>query len=216
MRRILLALVLLIGAALALPPLWFRLFREPAPELPPPGRRVELASGAGVNVVEQGAGRPVVLVHGLPGTAYDWRATSAALAARGRCALWPTTAWATAGPTRALATRSRWSRTRASCSRCSPPRTCTTPRSWAGPTAGARRSWPRSATPRASARLVLVGSAGPGIEKSGPPPGVGLLFSDPVLAWLHAVPPLAHGRARLRERAGVQRRLRSPTGGFRP
>src|SRR5688500_4101468 len=86
-RRILLALLLLVFAAIALPPLWFRLFREPAPELPPPGRRVALASGVGVNVLEEGAGPPVVLVHGLPGTAYEWRETSAALAERGRRAI---------------------------------------------------------------------------------------------------------------------------------
>ena len=192
MRRILLALVLLIGAGLALPPLWFRLFREPAPELPPPGRRVELASGAGVNIVEQGEGKPVVLVHGLPGTAYDWRATSAALAARGLRALaydrvgygWSEPrvgdAFTLESNARELlellaaedlhdATVVGWS--------------------YGGGTAivAAQRD------PSRIGRLVLVGSVGPGIEQSGPPPGVGLLFSDPVLAWLHAVPPLAHG-----------------------
>ena len=83
MRRLGLALLLGVLAALALPPLWFRLFREPAPELPPPGRRVALASGVAVNVVEEGAGPAVVLVHGHPGSAYDWRVLAPALAARG-------------------------------------------------------------------------------------------------------------------------------------
>jgi pimeloyl-ACP methyl ester carboxylesterase len=191
-RRLVLALVAILVAAVAFPPLWFTLFREPVPELPPPGRRVELASGVGVNVVEEGAGAPVVLLHGLPGTAYDWRETSAALAARGLRALaydrvgygWSDTR---AGDAFTLESNARellellaaedlhdatvvgWS--------------------YGGGTAivAAQRD------PSRIGRLVLVGSAGPGIEKSGPPPGVGLLFSDPVLAWLHAVPPLAHG-----------------------
>src|SRR5688572_18559094 len=87
MRRVGLGVFLVLLAALALPPLWFRLFRDPPPELPAPGQRVVFASGIGVNVVEEGAGPAVVLVHGLPGSAYDWRPTSAALAARGRRAI---------------------------------------------------------------------------------------------------------------------------------
>ena len=191
-RRLVFALVAILVAAVALPPLWFTLFREPVPELPPPGRRVVLASGIGLNVVEQGAGAPVLLVHGLPGTAYDWRETSAALAARGLRALaydrvgygWSDTR---AGDAFTLESNARellellaagdlhdatvvgWS--------------------YGGGTAivAAQRDASRIG------RLVLVGSVGPGIETSGPPPGVGLLFSDPVLAWLHAVPPLARG-----------------------
>jgi pimeloyl-ACP methyl ester carboxylesterase len=46
-----------------------------------------LSSGVGINVVESGAGPAVVMVHGLPGSAYDWRETTAALAARGRRAI---------------------------------------------------------------------------------------------------------------------------------
>ena len=190
-RRSLLALLLVGVAALALPPLWFRLFREPAPELSPPGRRVVLASGAAVNVVEQGAGATVVLVHGLPGSAYDWRETSAALAARGVRALaydrvgygWsdPRTdgAFHFEGNARDLlellaaedlhdVTVVGWS--------------------YGGGTAlvAARRDASRIA------RLVLVGSAGPGLEATQPPAAVArIVFSAPVLAWLHAVPPLA-------------------------
>jgi non-heme chloroperoxidase len=191
MRRLALALLVVVLAALAIPPLWFTLFREPAPELPPPGRRVALASGVGVNVVEQGAGAPVVLVHGLPGSAYDWRETSAALAARGLRALaydrvgygWSDPradgAFHFEGNARDLldllaaedlrgATIVGWS--------------------YGGGTAmvAARRDASRMA------RLVLVGSAGPGLEATQPPPALArVVFSAPVLSWLHAVPPLA-------------------------
>jgi pimeloyl-ACP methyl ester carboxylesterase len=82
-RRALLLVAAGLAAALALPPLWYAVFREPAPELPPPGRRVEVAPGVGVNVIEAGAGRPVVLVHGHPGSAYDWAPLARELAARG-------------------------------------------------------------------------------------------------------------------------------------
>jgi len=39
---------------------------------PPPGEVVEIAGGVLLNVLEDGRGRPVVLVHGLGGTAYEW------------------------------------------------------------------------------------------------------------------------------------------------
>ena len=74
MRRVLLFVVLLLAAGLALPPLWYAAFPEPVPELPPAGRRVEVAPGTSVNVIETGAGRPAVLVHGHPGSARDWSA----------------------------------------------------------------------------------------------------------------------------------------------
>jgi len=83
-RRALLVVAAALVAALALPPLWYAVFREPVPELPPAGRRVEVAPGVGVNVIEAGAGRPVVLVHGHPGSAYDWAPLVRELAARGQ------------------------------------------------------------------------------------------------------------------------------------
>jgi len=190
-RRIGLALLLIVLAALVLPPLWFRLFREPVPELPPPGRRVALASGVGVNVVEQGAGKPVVLVHGLPGTAYDWRATSAALAARGLRALaYDRVGYGWSDPRRDGFTFESNARELLELLAALDLGDVTVVGwSYGGGTAivAAQRDASRIG------RLVLIGSVGPGVEQSGPPPGLRLLFSDPVLAWLHAVPPLAHG-----------------------
>ena len=86
-RHLLLALVIVIVGALALPPLWYAVLPNPVPELPPPGRRVELSRGVGVNVIEEGEGPPVVLVHGHPGSAYDWRHLMPRLAGRGLRAL---------------------------------------------------------------------------------------------------------------------------------
>jgi pimeloyl-ACP methyl ester carboxylesterase len=86
-KKLFLGLALLIALGLILPPLWFAIFPEPVPELPPAGRRVEVAPGVGVNVIERGSGRTLVLVHGQPGSAYDWIPLMDALAARGYRAL---------------------------------------------------------------------------------------------------------------------------------
>jgi pimeloyl-ACP methyl ester carboxylesterase len=198
-RRILLGLALLLLAALALPPLWFRLFREPVPELPPPGRRVELASGVGVNLVEAGVGAPVVLVHGLPGTAYSWRLTSAALAARGVRALAYDRVgygWSDPRANGAFTVASNAGELLELLAAEDLRDVTVVGWSYGGATAIAAAQRDRSRI----GRLVLVGSAGPGMEQSGPPPALAWLFSDPVLAWLHAVPPLARGL-----RAGISR-----------
>jgi len=80
-RRALLGVALL---ALLLPPLWYVAFPTAAPDLPAAGRRVEVAPGVHVNAIAAGEGPPVVLVHGHPGSAYDWAALMPELAARGR------------------------------------------------------------------------------------------------------------------------------------
>jgi len=88
MKRFLSLVLGLVIAAIALPPLWYAVFPgAAAPPLPPPGTRAMLPGEVGVNVIESGTGPPVLLSHGLPGSAYDWRETTAALAARGFRAL---------------------------------------------------------------------------------------------------------------------------------
>ncbi len=87
LRRLLLVLALLVLGAVVVPPLCSGLSSEAPPRLPAPGRRVVVANGLAVNLLEEGSGPPLVLVHGLPGTGYDWQNTSAALAARGFRAL---------------------------------------------------------------------------------------------------------------------------------
>jgi pimeloyl-ACP methyl ester carboxylesterase len=155
-----------------------------------------------VNVVLAGSGAPVVLVHGLPGCAYDWRELSRALAARGlRAIAYDRVGYGYSDPRpdggrfsveenalellgllEALdlsdATLVGWS--------------------YGGATAmaAAHRDASRMG------RMVLVGSAGPGTESSEPPPLVRLLFSRPVLAWVALVPPAARGlRASVSEAA---------------
>ncbi len=54
------------------------------PPAPPPRERiVTLSTGASVNVVDEGAGPAVVLIHGMPGSAYDWRPLPERLVAAG-------------------------------------------------------------------------------------------------------------------------------------
>jgi pimeloyl-ACP methyl ester carboxylesterase len=84
MKRSLIGVLLLVVAVIALPPLWYVVFPvDPPPDLPAAGKRVVLREGVAVNVLEAGTGPAVVLVHGLPGSAYEWRALLPELASRG-------------------------------------------------------------------------------------------------------------------------------------
>lgn len=188
MRRVLLALLALIAAAIALPPLWFKLFPAQLPALEAPERLVALASGARMHVIERGAGPTLVLVHGLPGQASEWRVTTELLAAHGRRVLAidrigyghsdaraddDFTLDANARELRELlealdlrdVTLVGWS--------------------YGGATALVLAHQDAARI----GRLVLVGSAGPGIEKRGPPSGIAGRVASAVLSWVHAVPP---------------------------
>jgi pimeloyl-ACP methyl ester carboxylesterase len=181
----------LVAAALSLPPLWFTAFPEPVAELPPAGRRVEVAPHVAVNVIEAGKGPPVVLVHGHPGSGYDWSPLMRTLAARGYRVLaydrvgygrsdgrtnGSYTVGANADELLALLAAEHlrdalvvgWS--------------------YGGGVAivAARKDASRVA------RLALVGSVGPGIEnREGPPPLLMEFIAGPGLTWLARVPPLA-------------------------
>lgn len=54
-----------------------------ASPLPPAGRPVAIASGYRLNVLDEGSGPAVMLIHGLPGSAYDWAALPAMLRSAG-------------------------------------------------------------------------------------------------------------------------------------
>ncbi len=200
MRRFLVGLVLLIAAAIALPPLWFKAFPAKLPQLPLPETFVELASGARMHAIVRGEGPPVVLVHGLPGQAGEWRATTTLLAALGRRVIAidrigyghsdaregdDFTFDANARELRELlealdlddVTAVGWS--------------------YGGGTAmTAAHQQAASGGEQRIARLVLVGSVGPGGERAEPPAIMGLLFSRPVLRWLRSIPPLGVGLQR--------------------
>lgn len=201
MRRLLLALALLLLAALVLPPLFFAALPQPAPELPPPGRRIAVGEGVSVNAVERGAGPTAVLVHGLPGCGYDWKPLVDALAERGVHALAydrvgygrssprPDDDLTVAANARELvallenedlhdATVVGWS--------------------YGGGTAIEAAGL----DPSRMGRLVLVGSAGPREDAPGEPAVQRVLFSAPVMTWMEAVPPVGAAlRATMSEEA---------------
>lgn len=191
LRRALLVLAALAAAALGLPPLWYAAFPESAPELPPPGRRVEVAPGVGVNVIEAGDGLPIVLVHGHPGCAYDWSALLRELADRGHRVL----AYDRVGYGRSDGRRDGDYTVDANARELLALLSANELRdvtlvgwSYGGGTSivAARRDDERIA------RLVLVGSVGPGIENRGAPPRLVVEFmAGPGLSWLARVPPLA-------------------------
>jgi pimeloyl-ACP methyl ester carboxylesterase len=194
MRRLLVVVLVALVAIIGLPPLYFYLFPSQPPQLPGPDQRFAVRDdGVMVNAVVKGNGPPIVLVHGLPGSGYDWAPLTDALAARGfqvfaydrigygRSDARPDDDFTIAANASDLlgllnnqdlhdATVVGWS--------------------YGGPVSieAAGRDASRIG------RLVLIGSAGPPEAKTEPPPALaGLIFSEPVLAWLHAVPPA--GRA---------------------
>jgi pimeloyl-ACP methyl ester carboxylesterase len=82
-KKTLLIVVALLILLVTVPPLWNAISPSTLPDLPAPGTKVAVRDGASVNVLEVGTGQPIVLVHGLPGTAYDWRNLTPKLAEAG-------------------------------------------------------------------------------------------------------------------------------------
>jgi len=84
MRKILLTLILLLLAAVFLPPVAADLFGwgSVSQYLPPHGRTVDIGGGRRIHLQETGDGSPIVLVPGLPSTAADWAELPEKLAAR--------------------------------------------------------------------------------------------------------------------------------------
>jgi pimeloyl-ACP methyl ester carboxylesterase len=185
---------MVLVAAIVLPPLWFSLFpADPPPTLPAAGTRIVLSDGTGLNVLDSGQGTPVVLVHGLPGSGYDWRETADALNALGLRAI----AYDRVGYGHSDARESG----------------AYTPESNAAELVGLLDAMDlRDATvvgwsyggatamsasmgrPERIRRLVLVGTAGPDSEDAQPPDPSALirfLYSDAVLEWRTAIPPLS-------------------------
>jgi pimeloyl-ACP methyl ester carboxylesterase len=183
--------VALLTVAIALPPFWYAAFPVVRPELPPAGRRVEVSSGLGVNVIEAGAGPAVVLVHGHPGNAYEWQPLMAELARRGFRAI----AYDRAGYGRSdgrptpghVTVETNASELLALLAALELRDVTLVGSSYGGATAivAAKRD------PARLARLVLVGSVGPGIETTRPklPGPLVELIAGPVLSWIESVPP---------------------------
>lgn len=83
MKRMFFWVLVVAVALLVLPPMWYGMFPEEPLQLPAPGRRISVGGGLEVNAIERGSGLPIVLVHGSPGSAYDWKPTLEGLATRG-------------------------------------------------------------------------------------------------------------------------------------
>lgn len=84
MKRLGQGFVVILLLLVAGPPLWYAAFPLPQESLPPPQTFVDLSTGNRMHVLDSGGtGAPVVLVHGLPGSAYDWRELTAPLADAG-------------------------------------------------------------------------------------------------------------------------------------
>jgi pimeloyl-ACP methyl ester carboxylesterase len=193
MRRLFVVVAVLMVALIALPPFYFRFFPVEPPRLPAQGLRVAVREGQAVNAIVKGEGPPVVLVHGLPGCAYDWAPLTDALAARGfRVIAYDRIGYGYSDP------RSDGDFSIAANARdllgllASQELSDVTVVGWSygGPVAieAAGRDAGRIG------RLVLVGTAAPQEASEQRPPALfGLIFSAPVLAWVRAVPPV--GRA---------------------
>jgi len=190
MRTTLLVVVVMMAAALALPPLWYAVFPEPVPELPPPGRRAEVAPGVGVNVIEEGQGLPIVLVHGHPACAYDWSLLMHELAAhRHRVLAYDRVGYGRSdGRTNGKYTvEANADELLALLAAEDLHDIVLVGWSYGGGTSivAARKD------PSRIARLVLVGSVGPGIENRPAPPRFVMEFmAGPGLSWISRVPPL--------------------------
>ncbi len=196
LRRLGLVLLVLLLGALVLPPLCGVISPDEAPALPAAGKRVVLADGLGVNVLEAGSGPPVVLVHGLPGMAGDWQAMLPELASRGyRAIAYDRVGYGHSDP-------------RPEGSKHTPQqnakelhqlldamdleRVTLVGWSYGGVTSMfAADRWPDRVE-----RLILVGTGGPDSADASPPEPPALMrfmYSDPVLAWRRNVPGLTRG-----------------------
>lgn len=193
MKKLFRVLLLLAVGGIALPPLYYTLFPADVPMLPAAGRKIPVRDGVGVNALEWGTtGSSIVLVHGLPGTAYDWIPLGEALAARGhRVLAYDRVGYGHSDPRLDHAYTPEGNARDLLGLLESEDLRDTTVVGWSygGPVSiiAARLD------PARIARLVLIGSGGPQDDPEEPPAALALLGSGPVRAWLGAVPPASRG-----------------------
>jgi non-heme chloroperoxidase len=192
MRKAIGVLVILIFAGIILPPAYYALVGEPgALELPPPGRMVELPGGARLNVFDSGQGPVIVLVHGLPGCAYDWRPLPERLAALGRRVIvYDRVGYGYSSP-RGSQSEYTYDQNASELLELLEilDLSDATLVGWSYGGGVVIRAGLRG--PERVVRLVLLGSVGPVIEIPEPSLPQRVLFSRPVLAWVSMIPPLS-------------------------
>lgn len=190
MRRVLSWIVLLLLLGIALPPLFYVVTGDPPEELPPADARYAVSGNVSVAAIERGRGPVAVLVHGLPGYSEDWGPTIDALAARGFRVI----AYSRAGYGRSDRRKN---------DDYTPDGSATdllgllageglrnvTVVGWSYGGAAAIRAAIRD--DERIGRLVLIGSAGPWADAPPDSAVVSLIFSEPALRWVSAVPPVA-------------------------
>ena len=192
MRRILGILIGLLLLAVFAPVVWYTVFPEAPLAMTRGDRMIPVGAGVSVSAVVRGSGRPVVLVHGLPGSGHDWQPLTALLARRGHRVI----AYDRVGYGNSDARKNGEY----------------TPDGSAADLLGLLESegledvtvvgWSygggtaiRAARTDASriGRLVLVGSAGPWPDAPDDPWFAAIIFSRPMMAWFRAVPPIGRG-----------------------
>ena len=158
-----------------------------------------LPDGRKLHLLDEGVGDPLLLVHGLPGTSWDWGPSRQALVERGFRVLSVDRAgygFRTLAPISGDYTYARNGRDVVELiAALGLENAVVVGWSCGGGTAihAARLA------PERVRGVVLVASAGPlpeGAEIPGPPPVMRLLFSRPVLTWIGRVPPVAEGLRR--------------------
>jgi pimeloyl-ACP methyl ester carboxylesterase len=196
MRKAIGAIILLIFAGTILPPAYFALWGGPGvAELPPPGRIIGLPRGAELNVLDSGQGPAIVLVHGLPGCAYDWGPLPERLAAGGRRVIaYDRVGYGYSSP-RGSESDYTYDHNASELMELLAilDLTDATLVGWSYGGGVVLRAALRG--PERIGRLVLLGSVGPKLEI--PEPGVTerIVFSRPVLAWVSMIPPLSRALA---------------------
>lgn len=192
MRTLLLLIVTGLVFAVLVAPVYFEHVSDLAPELPPAGRKVRVSPTASVNVLDRGAGPPVVLVHGHPGTAYDWVAFQSALAAHGhRVLAYDRVGYGRSDPrSDGLFLLEQNARELHALLAAEDLRGITLV-GWSY--GGGTSIVAAKLDPSRIARMVLVGSIGPGIveERQVAPAFVFESLIKPILRWIHGVPPAA-------------------------
>jgi non-heme chloroperoxidase len=189
MRKLVIWLVILLGLVAAAPAYYS--FFGPTPPLPPgPGESVALADGTRLNVLQLGPGAHVVLVHGLPGSAYGWGALPELLVGAGRhVVVYDRKGYGFSDPRPEAEPATFESNAKdlvALLAALDLQDVTVVGWSYGGGTAL------RAAAlePQRIARLVLIGSAGPGMPSTAPTLPMRVFMSAPVREWISHVPPI--------------------------